>query len=59
MRRVFGFALGLGLGMVVGGAAVRRLEEAQQRFAPDRLAAAALERVERTRARLGGAPWTP
>lgn len=59
MRRVFGFALGIGVGAVVGAALVRRLDAAQARLAPDRLAASALEGVDRLRERLGGASWTP
>ncbi len=66
MRRILSFSLGLGIGLVVGGNLVRRLDSVQQRFAPDRLGVAAAAFVDRTRervvdtvaARRGGPPWT-
>ena len=74
MRRILSFALGLGIGLVVGGNLVRRLDAVQQRFAPDRLGVAASAFVDRTRDRVvggrggrigerdvrrdSGAPWT-
>jgi hypothetical protein len=66
VRRILSFSLGLGIGLVVGGNLVRRLDSVQQRFAPDRLGVAAAAFVDRTRervvdtvaARRGGPPWT-
>jgi hypothetical protein len=67
VRRILSFSLGLGIGLVIGGNVVRRLDAVQQRFAPDRLGVAAAEFVDRARDRvtdtlasrgLGGAPWT-
>lgn len=52
MRRVLSFALGLGIGLVVGGNLVRRLDAVQQRFAPDRIGVAASAFVDRTRTRV-------
>ena len=65
MRRVLSFGLGLGIGMVVGGNLVRRLDAVQQRFAPDRLGVAAAAWVDRVRTGVVGvvddatrrAPW--
>ncbi|MGA1078121.1 MAG: hypothetical protein ACO3VG_03970 [Nitriliruptoraceae bacterium] len=54
MRRVLSFGLGLGIGMVVGGNLVRRLDAVQQRFAPDRLGVAAAAWVDRFRAGVVG-----
>ena len=51
MRRVLSFALGLGIGLVIGGNLVRRLDAVQQRFAPDRIGVAASAFVDRTRTR--------
>ena len=74
MRRVLSFALGLGIGLVIGGNVVRRLDAVQQRFAPDRIGVAASAFVDRTRTRFadgvgprmrergdlgdGGSTWT-
>jgi hypothetical protein len=71
VRRILSFALGLGIGLVIGGNIVRRLDAVQQRFAPDRIGVAASAFVERTRARVtetlttnlqdrrdGGTSWT-
>jgi hypothetical protein len=74
VRRILSFALGLGIGLVLGGNVVRRLDAVQQRFAPDRIGVAASAFVDRTRERVvdtigarvreqrdsqrGGAPWT-
>ena len=51
MRRILSFSLGLGIGLVIGGNAVRRLDAVQQRFAPDRIGVAASAFVDRTRDR--------
>ena len=51
MRRILSFSLGLGIGLVVGGNLVRRLDAVQQRFAPDRIGVAAATWVSRTRDR--------
>ena len=51
MRRALSFALGLGIGLVIGGNLVRRLDAVQQRFAPDRIGVAASAFVDRTRTR--------
>jgi hypothetical protein len=69
VRRILSFALGLGIGLVIGGNVVRRLDAVQQRFAPDRIGVAASAFVDRTRERVadsigvrmrerGGSPWT-
>jgi hypothetical protein len=74
VRRILSFALGLGIGLVLGGNVVRRLDAVQQRFAPDRIGVAASAFVDRTRERVadsigsvvreqrsgrrGGTPWT-
>jgi VanZ family protein len=68
VRRLLSFSLGLGLGLVVGGNLVRRLDAVQQRFAPDRLGVAASVLVDTLRARVSdlaaarradeGGPWT-
>jgi hypothetical protein len=71
---VLSFALGLGIGLVIGGNVVRRLDAVQQRFAPDRIGVAASAFVDRTRTRFadgvgarrrergdlrdGGSTWT-
>jgi hypothetical protein len=52
VRRIFSFTLGLGLGLVLGGNIVRRLDAVQQRFAPDRLGVLASEWVGGARARI-------
>lgn len=52
MRRILSFALGLGIGLVLGGNVVRRLDAVQQRFAPDRIGVAASAFVDRTRERV-------
>ena len=52
MRRILSFALGLGIGLVIGGNVVRRLDAVQQRFAPDRIGVAASAFVDRTRDRV-------
>ena len=52
MRRILSFALGLGIGLVLGGNVVRRLDAVQQRFAPDRIGVAASAFVDRTRDRV-------
>jgi hypothetical protein len=52
VRRVLSFGLGLGIGMVVGGNLVRRLDAATQRFAPDRLGVQAAEWLSRTAGRV-------
>lgn len=52
MRRVLSFALGLGLGLVIGGNLVRRLDAVGQRFAPDRIGVAASAFVDRARLRV-------
>ncbi len=52
MRRILSFALGLGIGLVIGGNVVRRLDGVQQRFAPDRIGVAASAFVDRTRDRV-------
>jgi hypothetical protein len=54
VRRILSFSLGLGIGLVVGGNLVRRLDAAQQRFAPDRLGVAAAVMVENVRGMLTG-----
>ncbi len=54
MRRILSFSLGLGIGLVVGGNLVRRLDAAQQRFAPDRLGVAAAVWVDNVRGMLAG-----
>jgi hypothetical protein len=51
VRRILSFALGLGIGLVVGGNLVRRLDAVQQRFAPDRIGVAAAELFARARER--------
>jgi hypothetical protein len=48
VRRVLSFGLGLGIGLVVGGNLVRRLDAATQRLSPDRLGVAAAEWLSRT-----------
>jgi len=67
VRRILSFSLGLGIGLVVGGNLVRRLDAVQQRFAPDRIGVAAAAFVESTRDRIvdtlasrggGGVTWT-
>jgi hypothetical protein len=69
VRRILSFALGLGIGLVIGGNVVRRLDAVQQRFAPDRIGVAASAFVDRTRERVadsigvrmrerGGSQWT-
>ena len=64
MRRILSFSLGLGIGLVIGGNLVRRLDAVQQRFAPDRLGVAAATWVGQARARVTDAvntrtsPWT-
>jgi hypothetical protein len=52
VRRILSFALGLGIGLVIGGNVVRRLDAVQQRFAPDRIGVAASAFVDRTRERV-------
>ena len=52
MRRLLSFALGLGIGLVIGGNLVRRLDAVQQRFAPDRIGVAASRWVEQARNRV-------
>ena len=52
MRRILSFSLGLGIGLVIGGNVVRRLDAVQQRFAPDRIGVAASAFVDRTRERV-------
>ena len=52
MRRILSFALGLGIGLVIGGNVVRRLDAVQQRFAPDRIGVAASAFVDRARDRV-------
>jgi hypothetical protein len=52
VRRILSFALGLGIGLVIGGNVVRRLDAVQQRFAPDRIGVAASAFVDRTRVRV-------
>jgi hypothetical protein len=52
VRRILSFALGLGIGLVIGGNVVRRLDAVQQRFAPDRIGVAASAFVDRTRVRI-------
>jgi hypothetical protein len=54
VRRILSFSLGLGIGLVVGGNLVRRLDAAQQRFAPDRLGVAAAVMVDNVRGLLVG-----
>jgi hypothetical protein len=54
VRRILSFALGLGIGLVIGGNVVRRLDAVQQRFAPDRIGVAASAFVDRTRDRVVG-----
>jgi hypothetical protein len=54
VRRILSFSLGLGIGLVVGGNLVRRLDAAQQRFAPDRLGVAAAVLVGNLRGMLRG-----
>jgi hypothetical protein len=49
VRRILSFSLGLGIGLVVGGNLVRRLDAVQQRFAPDRIGVAAAAFVDRAR----------
>jgi hypothetical protein len=72
VRRILSFSLGLGIGLVVGGNLVRRLDAVQQRFAPDRIGVAAAAFVDRARHQVsdtlsargrggrssGGATWT-
>jgi len=52
VRRILSFALGLGVGLVIGGNVVRRLDAVQQRFAPDRIGVAASAFVDRPRVRV-------
>ena len=52
MRRILSFALGLGIGLVIGGNVVRRLDAVQQRFDPDRSGVAASAFVDRSRDRV-------
>jgi hypothetical protein len=52
VRRILSFSLGLGIGLVIGGNVVRRLDAVQQRFAPDRIGVAASAFVDRTRDRV-------
>ena len=52
MRRLGTLLVGVTLGAVAGASMVRRLDEAQQRFAPDRLARAAREGVAALRQRV-------
>jgi hypothetical protein len=52
VRRLGSLLVGVALGAVVGASMVRRLDEAQQRFAPDRLARAAREGVAMLRQRV-------
>jgi hypothetical protein len=52
VRRILSFALGLGIGLVIGGNLVRRLDAVQQRFAPDRIGVAASAFVDRARERV-------
>jgi hypothetical protein len=54
VRRILSFSLGLGIGLVIGGNMVRRLDAVQQRFAPDRIGVAASAFVDRTRDRVVG-----
>lgn len=58
MRRILSFGLGLGVGLgvglVIGGNLVRRLDAAQQRFAPDRLGVMAAGWVRTARERATG-----
>jgi hypothetical protein len=58
VRRILSFGLGLGVGLgvglVIGGNLVRRLDAAQQRFAPDRLGVMAAGWVQSVRARAQG-----
>jgi hypothetical protein len=58
VRRILSFGLGLGVGLgvglVLGGNVVRRLDAAQQRFAPDRLGVLAATWVEAARSRVAG-----
>lgn len=58
MRRILSFGLGLGVGLgvglVIGGNLVRRLDAAQQRFAPDRLGVMAAGWVRSARERATG-----
>jgi hypothetical protein len=49
VRRVLSFSLGLGIGLVIGGNLVRRLDAVQQRFSPDRIGVAAAAFVDRAR----------
>jgi len=62
VRRILSFALGLGIGLVIGGNLVRRLDAAQQRFSPDRIGVAAAAFVDRARDTvadvIGAPPWT-
>jgi hypothetical protein len=64
VRRILSFSLGLGLGLVIGGNLVRRLDAVQQRFAPDRIGVAAANLVSQARTRVTDAvstrttPWT-
>jgi hypothetical protein len=64
VRRILSFSLGLGIGLVIGGNLVRRLDAVQQRFAPDRIGVAAATWVEQARVRVTDAvstrttPWT-
>jgi hypothetical protein len=57
VRRILSFGLGLGVGLgvglVIGGNLVRRLDAAQQRFAPDRLGVMAAGWVQSVRTRAG------
>jgi len=64
VRRILSFSLGLGIGLVIGGNVVRRLDAVQQRFAPDRIGVAAANFVSQARERVTDAvssrttPWT-
>jgi hypothetical protein len=59
VRRILSFSLGLGIGLVIGGNLVRRLDAVQQRFAPDRLGVAAATWVSAVRTRISeGGTWT-
>lgn len=52
MRRLGTLLVGAALGAVAGASLVRRLDEAQQRFAPDRLARSARQGVAALRQRV-------
>jgi hypothetical protein len=64
VRRILSFSLGLGIGLVIGGNVVRRLDAVQQRFAPDRIGVAAANLVSQARILVTDAvssrttPWT-